>query len=126
MTHRIAPLLTRARATLIGALALIVALTSAQMVVARAQAAAVDRIVICSGYGVITVDLDADGNPVGPVHLCPECMAAHGLAILGTPDAVARPVTAAQRVSRPPLTLAHPKTGPQTLRARGPPGISVV
>jgi hypothetical protein len=53
---------------------------------------------------MMTVELDADGNPVGPMHLCPECMAAHLTAVLpepgGSPAMALRPL--ALRVVAPP------------------------
>ncbi|MDN5786705.1 hypothetical protein [Pseudorhodobacter sp.] len=60
-------------------LCLSLAAGSAAMAVARAQAVALSRggttVVICSGYGLMTITLDADGKPVGPVHPCPKCLA---------------------------------------------------
>ncbi|RUS65055.1 hypothetical protein EGN72_01745 [Pseudorhodobacter sp. E13] len=99
--------------------------SSVTMAVARGQALALSRggttLVICSGYGVTTLSLDAGGNPIGPVHPCPDCLA--GLAAYIPPAAV-QPVVVAQlagqikRVKAAPLPhLFHVL---QT-RARGPP-----
>ncbi|WP_092884684.1 DUF2946 family protein [Roseicitreum antarcticum] len=60
-------------------LALVLAATSVSMAVARQQAAAGMTVVICTSVGLETITLDADGNPVGPVHLCPLCLAAADL-----------------------------------------------
>ncbi|MDJ0825661.1 MAG: hypothetical protein QNJ16_09170 [Rhodobacter sp.] len=54
-------------------LALIVALTSSAMAVARGHGTAAGSIVICSGAGVVTLQVDANGDPVGPAHICPDC-----------------------------------------------------
>lgn len=122
MTLRPAPFANPLRQTLIGLLALVVALTSSQMVTARAEAAAVDRIVICSGYGVMTVDVDAEGNPVGPMHLCPECVAAHLTGVL--PGPVLQPPVAMHPVAfAPPATITASAKPARRLRpdARAPP-----
>ncbi len=41
---------------------------------ARGQAAAAGEIVICSGQGPATIYLDAEGNPTGTPHWCPDCV----------------------------------------------------
>lgn len=50
---------------------------SVGMASARHQARGVDEIVICSGFGLVTITLDAEGKPVrsAPV-LCPDCLPA--------------------------------------------------
>lgn len=99
---------------------------SVTMAVARGQAAALSgggtTLVICSGYGVMTVSLDAEGNPVGPVHPCPECLA--GLAAYLAPGLLS-PLAVAQ------VVLGVLKAGKGNVlprvfsvlstRARGPP-----
>lgn len=54
-------------------LAVIVAISSVQMAVARGQAAPAGSMVICSGQGFVTILVDEDGQPTGAVHLCPDC-----------------------------------------------------
>jgi hypothetical protein len=95
------------------------------MAVARGHAAALSgggtSIVICTGYGVMTITLDDAGNPVGPVYPCPDCLA--GLATYLGPGLVApAPITRhsdraiavdAPHFMRFALALIH--------RARGPP-----
>jgi hypothetical protein len=52
---------------------------SVSMAVARGQALALSHggttIVICTGYGVMTLALDGNGKPIGAVHPCPDCLA---------------------------------------------------
>jgi hypothetical protein len=55
-------------------LAALLVLTSATLGSARGQAMAVGQIVICSGQGIVSVTVDAEGNPVGGVHVCPDCV----------------------------------------------------
>jgi hypothetical protein len=98
---------------------------SVSMAVARGQAAALSQggttLVICSGYGVMTVTLDAEGKPVGPVHLCPQCLA--GLAAYMPPGlaAVLPKILPSEKAAA--LEGAHqPRSaGVLVTRARGPP-----
>lgn len=53
-------------------LALILALTSQSMAVARGMAAATGQMVICTGSGVTAVYVDAQGQPTGAPHICPD------------------------------------------------------
>lgn len=53
-------------------LAVAVLATSQQMAIARGMPGPAGSMVICSGQGLITVTLDENGNPVGPVHVCPD------------------------------------------------------
>lgn len=55
-------------------LALLIAVTSQQMAMARAATHdAAGQVILCTGQGVVTVTLDANGEPMGPVHICPDC-----------------------------------------------------
>lgn len=55
-------------------LALTIAVTSVTMAMARGQTRdAAGVIIICSGAGVVQLQVDREGNPVGPVHICPDC-----------------------------------------------------
>lgn len=53
-------------------LALMLALTSQSMAVARGAAAATDKITLCTGTGPMAVYVDAEGNPTQAPHLCPD------------------------------------------------------
>ncbi len=104
-------------------LALAVALTSVTMALARGQMRdAAGSVIICSGAGVVSIQLDADGNPVGPVHVCPDC-ALGALAWIELGAALPQPDPAEYRlsfvidaVSRTGLARSEP-------RARGPPPV---
>lgn len=106
-------------------LCLALALGSVSMAVARGQAVAMSKggttLVICSGYGVMTITLDDQGNPVGPIHPCPECLA--GLAAYlppGFPAIVPVMLAHTGAVGVDPSVL--PSTaGVLITRARGPP-----
>jgi len=77
------------------------------------------EMVICTGVGMTTITLDADGNLVEKTHICPDAMSlfATGFFIA---DALTIPQTMQWRASLP-ATLIF--LSPQTLTpsARGPP-----
>lgn len=103
-------------------LSLVLALASGTMAVARAQGSGgVGQITICSGYGVVSISVDAEGNPVGPVHPCPDCLAGAMLAgPLPLGITLAQPLSRTERLAlvagQRVTSLALP-----VARARGPP-----
>ena len=104
-------------------LCVILGLSSGTMAVARGQASDGMAVTICSGYGVVTLYLDADGNPQpggGTVHMSPDCLSGLGLAALPEAPRLHRPVTRSERLVRfgPDWTLRILALTPQ---ARGPP-----
>lgn len=64
----------RLRALLPLLLAALVAASAVTTAAARGQALAGGEVVICSGGQVVTLRLDANGNPAGPMHVCPDCV----------------------------------------------------
>ncbi|SMX29403.1 hypothetical protein TRP8649_03537 [Pelagimonas phthalicica] len=60
-------------------MALMLALTSQTLAVAQGQAAAVGELEICHGFGVVSIPVDAEGNPTGPPIVCPDFAAALAL-----------------------------------------------
>ena len=105
-----------------GALALILVLTSGAMAVARGQTMAAGSIVICAGAGPVSIPVDAEGNPTGPAHICPDCA-------LGLLDAAAP--AQAEALCEARLTTARfthpPEFGPSAqtpaAKARAPPSV---
>lgn len=51
---------------------LVFASGSVTMAVARNQPRAVGAIELCTGYGLVSVAVDANGNPTGPLMPCPD------------------------------------------------------
>ncbi|MCC5969889.1 MAG: hypothetical protein JJU15_08060 [Pararhodobacter sp.] len=105
----------------IALLVLAVMVSSVTMAVARNQPRPMGEMVLCTGYGMVVVSVDAQGQPTGPMMPCPDCVIA--LAGLGSGGVV---------LPRPPQTLvalAHamrnlpaPATGaPVVFHPRGPP-----
>lgn len=87
---------------------------------ARGQAKVAGEIVICSGQGAVTLTVDADGNPTGPVHWCPDCVLTLLAAVAGPGASPAVPfgVIRAQWGHAVDVHAAGALTPPQ---ARGPP-----
>lgn len=109
-----------ARVFLAAVMAVTLALTSLTMAVARGQTRIAGEIVICTGYGVTTISVDENGDPTGPVHLCPDMVLAM-MAALDTPvPDFTRPETATRAVEAPVVELAGALWAP-TPRARAPP-----
>lgn len=103
-------------------LAVVLGMSSVTMAVARGHAAAPGtEMVICTGYGLVTVTLDAEGNPTGPVHPCPDCVMGLAALPVGPALAPALPLRAA-RAGRPARRCVPPSRPRRARRARGPPG----
>ena len=115
--------MSRCRPLLAGFLALTLALTSAAMAAARGQTMAAGSVVICTGSGAVTMQVDADGQPVGPVHICPDC----ALSLLEAAAAAPEDAGQADLVTRLTATVAHPATVPHISAslppARAPPPV---
>lgn len=112
--------MTWLRPFLTGCLALVIAATSLTMAVARGQVAVGDSIVICSGYGAVTITLDAQGNPVGPVHICPDCVLGAMAFVDANPVLPERPATVGRMLDRSAVVLPVGRASPHPC-ARGPP-----
>lgn len=109
-----------ARTLTLIALALLLALTSQSLAVARGQTRAGEAVVICSGGGAVTLTLDAQGNPTGPAHLCPDMALAFFAALDLPPMTLPARVARAERAVLPPR-FAAASQGTPAPQARGPP-----
>lgn len=79
-------------------LTLVLFVTSVAFGAARGQARVAGQVVLCLGGAAVSVAVDQDGQPVGTVHLCPDC-ALGSLAAIALPGAAAPvPVDRASRV----------------------------
>lgn len=98
----------------------LVLMTAQSAAVARTMPDATGQMTLCTGTGPTMVYMDAQGNPTGPPHICPE----YALSLILALDTPVANVTATGRwislvVPEPVHTLAmHKRT---TARARGPP-----
>ena len=104
-------------------LALSVALTAGMVGAARGQAQVAGQMVICSGQGVVTITVDAEGNPTGPVHVCPDCVLSFLAAAEAAPLADLT-VPGWSFADWAPAPHAHRSGGPVVApMARGPPSL---
>lgn len=101
-------------------LSAILSVTSLTMAVARGQTRVAGEFVICTGYGITTIQVDENGEPVGPVHLCPD-MVLGLMAALDTPTpTLTRPEGQGLRLEPLAVVLSAGLAAPQP-RARDPP-----
>lgn len=104
--------------------ALILAATSVTAAVMHSEMQGTVQIVICSdtpdGSGLASISLDASGNPTGPQHTCPECLAALGAGLLPVPTDQPAPPEHAARLPVPAASAATGQPLPAN-RARDPP-----
>jgi hypothetical protein len=117
MRLRFAPFLRSAQAM---TLALLLALTSVTMAVARGQVMRDGTVVLCSGAVISAGAPDASGTPAGPAHICPDM--ALGLLValdLALPQA-ACPQTRARLLADRPAQRSRGRALP-VARARAPP-----
>ena len=102
-------------------LALLIAVTSQQMAMARGMARDVSgQVILCTGQGVKTVPLNAQGEPMGPVHICPDC-ALTLMAFTDAPIIVENAVIYIQTLMQTPVTTLQNPVIPTSTQVRGPP-----
>jgi hypothetical protein len=102
-------------------LSLALAATGLTLAAARGAAPAAGQVVLCSGGGLLVVSVDAEGNPTGKPHVCPDiALSLIATTALAAPD-IRRPDT--RRRWRPVPRPARRRAGrrSQAHRARGPP-----
>lgn len=100
-------------------LALILALTSQGMAVARGASAATGQMVLCTGAGPVAIYLDADGAPTSAPHICPDSalnvIFDVGVSIAETPQRLAffvLPCCVASQIRRSSLRHTPPSRAP--------------
>ncbi len=91
------------------------------MAVARGQTQVAGTMVLCTGTGPLAVAVDADGQPTGPTHVCPDC--ALGLFDAAATDPHAKPLPGQWIAFAPlvPHVPAAPLLALGTPRTRAPP-----
>lgn len=103
------------RAVLSLLLALMLALTSQSMAVARGSSAATGQMVICTSLGATLVYMDASGAPTSAPHICPDATINTTLA-----EAVSAPVLPL-RLAKYSLQTPIAAPAPRRFRAANPP-----
>lgn len=106
-------------------LALLIAVTSQQMAMARGMMKdASGQVVLCTGSGPVTITLDAQGDPLngtgGPVHICPDC-ALTMMAFVDAAPVASSPVIHIQTLTQTPVATLQIHVIPAVTHARGPP-----
>ncbi|SFD94051.1 hypothetical protein [Roseivivax sediminis] len=104
-------------------LGLWLALASVEMAVARGLPPPAGEVVLCRGLAVVTVTLDAEGDPVRHSQLCPDAAAALLGAPVG-PPVLPAPMALPRRMARPPEAGSVTCRAGLPPRARGPPRAS--
>ncbi len=106
-------------------LALLMAVTSVTMAVARSETPmSVQRMELCAGMDTRTVLVDSEGNPVAPRHPCPECLVGlTAFTLLDPAPLPERPETRARNLHPEPV-LAQPGRPAPSAKARAPPVLS--
>jgi hypothetical protein len=100
------------------ALSLMLALTAGAFAVARGQGAVAGWAEICTGSGPVMLARDAEGNPTGGAHICPD--AALFLSAGGPAALPPRAAPAPRRVAAAAEPLRSGRAAPAP-RARDPP-----
>ncbi|SFK03421.1 DUF2946 family protein [Celeribacter neptunius] len=101
--------------------AFLLIVTSQSMAVARGTMRdASGAVVLCTGTGPITVLTDADGQPIGPSHICPDC-ALTVIAGLAEAFDLPQPEQTLLRFTPAVLSYSAHDTIPPRPRARAPP-----
>ena len=74
------------------ALAFLLVFTAQSMAVARGMAGPAGVVVLCTGTGPVTILTDADGQPAGPAHICPDCTLSLILSVAQDPVSAVAPL----------------------------------
>lgn len=104
-------------------LALLMAVTSVTMAVARGQDRMGDAVEICASFGTSIVMLDANGQPLKSRHPCPDCLTGvTALDLQGLPFGPKPPQSAGRAIFSATAITAPSLPTPQAT-ARGPPSL---
>lgn len=113
--------MTRFRPALAVLLALLLGVSALGFGMARGQAPQAGQIVICTGQGIVTISIDADGKPVERHTLCPDAALTLMAAVATAPPVVAADDLPASWRNWPAATRAPRVFPPLAGSARAPP-----
>ena len=102
------------------ALSVMLVFTSHSMAVARGMPGPDGQMVICTGQGPVMISVDANGNPVGPPHICPDAALSLLKMALVTPDTAGPAPQTYQKLSLAEVALDS-GTRAVLAQARSPP-----
>ncbi len=101
----------------------VLVLTGHSMAIARGMPMSAGEIELCTGaYGPVMMPVDAEGNPTGPPHICPE-FSLSLLNAVAVPDVVLRAVQGRGEKIVLPQECSLRVIRPVSTVARGPPGM---
>ena len=103
------------------ALTALLALTGHSTAQARSAPGPDGNMILCTGTGPQAVLVDADGQPMGPAHICPDCAMSLFQAMADAGPDMAAP-TAWIKAQAVDVTLIFHTPEAGTAVARGPPG----
>lgn len=101
-------------------LALMLLVTAQSMALARGASVAVDEIILCTGNGPVMISVDANGDPTGESHICPEFTLSLILALDPERPGSFRPAWQDMPLDPDP-EITFTARALRTARARGPP-----
>lgn len=96
--------------------------TGGTLASARGQTHIAGEIVICVGATVTTITVDENGNPVGPPHICPDCVL-HAFDAGVTPDTALGFDYVATSSLTPFATVPSARVVRIDVHSRGPPSV---
>lgn len=99
---------------------MLLVVTSSSMAVARGAVGPSGQMVLCTGGGVVTVFVDADGEPTGPPHYCPDCALSLLMAV-ASPDVMPHHAESESRLQPVRAGLQSCELMLPACVARGPP-----
>ncbi|MEO0709564.1 MAG: hypothetical protein AAFY68_02370 [Pseudomonadota bacterium] len=100
-------------------LAMVLALTSAAMAVARAEMSLFGTVSFCQGAHIVEVKLGPDGRPMEADPICPDC--AMGALALPEPTKLTTATPASRVMSSHGWQHLQPRQAVEAAAARGPP-----
>jgi len=102
-------------------LALVLAVGSVGFAASHQTGSGVDKYVICTGYGLVTITVDAEGNRVADGVPCPDSIALSGALLVLAPDLAFARIEIARVVGGQAESVFHNQTSDAWRDARAPP-----
>lgn len=101
-------------------LALLLVLTAQSMAVARGLPGSAGSVVLCTGTGPVTILIDAEGQPIGHAHVCPDCTLSLIVTVGHASPLIKHPMGRAEALILPPAPVLPPEDV-KPFSARDPP-----
>jgi hypothetical protein len=115
-------MMLRSRSFAALALAFLLVVTSQSMAVARGMPGAAGSVVLCTGTGPVTILTDAEGQPIAPAHICPDCALSLIVTLEQSAAVVAHPMGRADGLPLAAVAVVLPRDV-RPFSARDPPAV---